>query len=498
MAASLTQDRPVLLSHEILKQPRIVTAIVITASTSSTTLGYRVKLTPPPRSHAGSSGARSSINPEVSIPVKVSCSSERGRNHADINGCVVTVERRELTTLDKRTKHCKHKLGVTSILKLRVVVIGRGSHAYPDCDMAKRLAHLFKISREQQPPLKRERDSAASEPELSGSDINREWSLDTPRIFDILAPVDNILIAGCGGGYDILSGLPLFFYLTGRGKKVTLANLSFTTLCNTGAQKFSDGCYSVLCSLQPSFKLRTDYFPELYLAQWLKQEHGMDTTVYAFDREVGVKPLSQAYQKIVKKYDIGAVVLVDGGTDSLMLGNEKHMGTPTEDHCSMAAVNSCSVPIKLLACLGFGVDAFHGVSHGLFLENVAEMERAGGYLGCFSVSSQSREGRLYMEGYRAVSAHMQPSIVCSSITDAMSGHFGNHHSTGRTGNTQLFINPLMSIYWTFELPVVVSHIPYAKQLLSTNKMDEVTTVIMKHNGEVASKGEIRNSLPLPM
>ena len=359
--------------------------------------------------------------------------------------------------------------------------------------MAKKLASLLQLSKSSP---KKELDN--SESELPRSESKGEWSLDTPRIFEILAPVDSILIAGCGGGYDILSGLPLFFYLTGKGKKVTLANLSFTTLCDTGAPKFSDGCYSVESSLQPNSKLRTDYFPELYLVQWLKQEHGIDTAVFAFDREIGVKPLSRAYQKIAKKYDIGAIVLVDGGTDSLMIGTEKHMGTPSEDHCSMTAANSCAVPIRLLACLGFGVDTFHGVSHGLFLENVAAMERAGGYLGCFSISSRSREGKLYMDGYKAVSARMQPSIVCSSITDAMSGHFGNHHSTSRTGKSQLFINPLMSMYWTFELPVVVSHIQYAEQLLSTNKMDEVMTVIMKYNGEVASKGEIRNPLPLPM
>ena len=368
------------------------------------------------------------------------------------------------------------------------------SHALiASANMAKKLANLFQSSKSS---AKKESDS--SEAEVPRKEVKGEWSLDTPRIFEILAPVDSILIAGCGGGYDILSGLPLFFYLTGKGKKVTLANLSFTTLRDTGAPKFSDGCYSVQSSLQPSSKWRGDYFPELYLVRWLNEEQGIDTTIFAFDREVGVKPLSQAYQKIVKKYDIGAIVLVDGGTDSLMIGNEKHMGTPSEDHCSMAAANSCSVPIRLLTCLGFGVDTFHGVSHGLFLENVAAMERAGGYLGCFSVSSQSREGKLYMDGYKAVSMHMQPSIVCSSITDAMSGHFGNHHSTSRTGSSELFINPLMSMYWTFELPVVMSHIHYAEQLLSTNKMDEVTIVIMKYNGEVASRGEIRNRLPLPM
>jgi len=37
-----------------------------------------------------------------------------------------------------------------------------------------------------------------------------------------------IFIAGAGGGFDVFSGLPLYFGLRAAGKKVTLANLSFS------------------------------------------------------------------------------------------------------------------------------------------------------------------------------------------------------------------------------------------------------------------------------
>lgn len=40
----------------------------------------------------------------------------------------------------------------------------------------------------------------------------------------------NILICGCGGGYDVFSGLQLFFDLKAMGKEVFLANLAFTHL----------------------------------------------------------------------------------------------------------------------------------------------------------------------------------------------------------------------------------------------------------------------------
>ena len=48
--------------------------------------------------------------------------------------------------------------------------------------------------------------------------------------FTELEAAKNILIAGAGGGYDIFSGLPLYFGLQAAGKKVHLANLSFSFL----------------------------------------------------------------------------------------------------------------------------------------------------------------------------------------------------------------------------------------------------------------------------
>ena len=324
-----------------------------------------------------------------------------------------------------------------------------------------------------------------------------QWSITRPRIIDLLSNSSNVLVAGCGGGYDVLSGLPLYFALRDQGKSVTLANLSFTSLYYLSPPLLCDKCHVVDASFKSDKLSEKQYFPELYLARWLK-EKGHETPIYCFDRNIGAQSLSKAYNKIVDKHNIDAIVLVDGGTDSLMLGSEYHMGTPAEDHCSMVAANSTGVSIKLIACIGFGVDTYHGVCHGLFLENVATIEKQGGFYGSFSVSQFSKEGRLYMDAYQYVSLQMQSSIVCASITDAMKGHFGDHHSTGRTRGSTLFINSLMAIYWTFNLSIVVSNIPYAAKLLATPNMDAVDIVISENYREVTKRNEIRNKLPLPM
>jgi hypothetical protein len=52
-------------------------------------------------------------------------------------------------------------------------------------------------------------------------------------IFDRLADCRNILIAGMGGGFDVFSGLPIYFALPERGQRAHLANLTARTQGST-------------------------------------------------------------------------------------------------------------------------------------------------------------------------------------------------------------------------------------------------------------------------
>ena len=48
--------------------------------------------------------------------------------------------------------------------------------------------------------------------------------------FEELRRAQNVPIAGAGGGFDLFSGLPLAFNLHAAGKRVFLANLTFSNL----------------------------------------------------------------------------------------------------------------------------------------------------------------------------------------------------------------------------------------------------------------------------
>jgi hypothetical protein len=103
------------------------------------------------------------------------------------------------------------------------------------------------------------------------------------------------------------------------------------------------------------------YFPESNLSQWFRNSEKQEVPIYTIDRSAGVKPSRKIYQALVEKLSLDAIVLVDGGTDSVMRGDEDGNGSPEEDMTSIAALKKVKVQTKILACLGFGVDCFHGV-----------------------------------------------------------------------------------------------------------------------------------------
>lgn len=290
-------------------------------------------------------------------------------------------------------------------------------------------------------------------------------------------------MAGAGGGYDVFGGLPLYFRLKSLGHEVWLANFSFTQLQNHEAVE--DG--SPLVEVGPD----TDgphYFPEKYLAQWLSPTEGPPETIYTFKR-CGVKPLTKAYQHLVDELNLDAIVLVDGGTDSLMRGDEYGLGTPNEDMTSIAAVNKVDCRVKLLTAIGFGVDTFHGVCHHFFLEAVADLASKGHFLGAFSLLPEFEEANQFRKACDYVFTRMadHTSIVMSSVLNAVIGRFGDYHATSRTRGSELYINPLMALYWSFHLEGVAERCLYINELYETEISGEVTRAILLFRGRVKQR-----------
>ena len=166
-----------------------------------------------------------------------------------------------------------------------------------------------------------------------------------------------VLLAGCGGGFDVASAIPLLQWLTEAGVNVTLANLSFSELENSGAERIGP-CGWII---EPGCRAMR-YFPEHCMTEWLLGR-GLEPRIYGL-RATGVSPYRATLRAIVEAEEIDALVLIDGGTDSIVRGNEARLGTIEEDALSIVAAFFFAAPMPtFLACLGFGIDHLPGISH---------------------------------------------------------------------------------------------------------------------------------------
>lgn len=314
--------------------------------------------------------------------------------------------------------------------------------------------------------------------------------LDLP-FFSELADARTVLLGGAGGGADLFAGLPLYFALKAAGKEVHLANLSFAAIFDSTARVLGPALVQVDASTETGAR----YFPEVHLSRWF-ETRGERVPVYCFDR-AGARPIAEAYRQVAEQVRPDAVVLVDGGTDSLMRGDEAGLGTPEEDAASLAAVHALDVPRKYLVCIGFGIDAFHGVCHAHVLEAVAALARSGDYLGAWSLLRGMPEVERYREAvqYAFGGASRQPSVVNASILSAVDGEFGDYHATARTHGSELFINPLMSLCWAFRLDAVARRNLYLDRIRETETNFQLRLAI-EHFRE--SLPAARPWQPLPM
>ncbi len=301
-----------------------------------------------------------------------------------------------------------------------------------------------------------------------------------PALFDTpllhrLQSCERILVAGAGGGFDLLSGLPIAFALRERHKTVFLANLTFTPVTRASARPVA----AELFEIDADTSGQASYFPEHHLAVWLR-DHGYPDQIFLI-RKGGSADIRAAYAWLAHELRLDALVLVDGGTDLLMTGDEAGLGTPVEDITSLLAARELDLPVKLAVCVGFGVDTYHGVCHAHFLENVAALAKVGAYHGVFALLPGIASVDAWLDAVDWVQQHTpgRESIVCASVTDAARGEFGDHHSLARTRakGSELFINPLMSMVWGFDLDPVADRVRYRHDIVHTTTPFEVAAAI---------------------
>jgi hypothetical protein len=305
-------------------------------------------------------------------------------------------------------------------------------------------------------------------------------------IIDELAKCKSLLIAGMGGGFDIFCGLPIYFELKKRGVNVHLANFSFSDIENMRhGIRLSHTLVGVTFDAQNIYP----YFPEFYLAEWLKINQKEDIPIWCFQK-TGALPLTENYKILAEHLSLDGVLLIDGGVDSLVRGDEAEKGTVIEDATSLFAVNELSnIKNRYIVCLGLGAERDMTYAH--IFENIAAITKKGGFWGSCSLTPSMPA---YQDFENAV-LHVQskpfhdPSVINSSIISAVRGNYGDYHLTEKTKGSHLWISPLMAIYWFFDFDVVVKRNLFLSQLHGTLTFRDALSRVMEFGKHVNYRKE---------
>ncbi|MBN2358937.1 MAG: DUF1152 domain-containing protein [Deltaproteobacteria bacterium] len=286
-----------------------------------------------------------------------------------------------------------------------------------------------------------------------------------------LADATRILLAGCGGGYDVFGGVPLAVDLLDRGKQVFFASSSFCYLNGlAGASQHREA--PNLYAVPGGAATVSTYCPEAWLARWLEQQLGYTEPVWAFDK-TGVQPLLAAYRLLVRQHALDAVVLVDGGVDSLLRGDESSLGTPAEDLASIAAVEQLEVGTKVLACFALGAEIRDGICHAQVFERIGELTRLGGFLGASALVGTGRSGALYREAVEFAFANQEGqrrSHINKVVCAAMNGEAGSR-------GAHIWLSPLMNLFWFFDATVVAQSSMLVPHVRDTESIWDVSARI---------------------
>eukprot|EP01124_Arcella_intermedia_P019160 TRINITY_DN262_c0_g1_i1.p1 TRINITY_DN262_c0_g1~~TRINITY_DN262_c0_g1_i1.p1 ORF type:complete len:360 (-),score=83.14 TRINITY_DN262_c0_g1_i1:31-1110(-) len=325
--------------------------------------------------------------------------------------------------------------------------------------------------------------------------------------------IKNVAIAGCGGGFDFVHSLNLYPELVRLQKKITIISFSFgdvSQILNSPVVWEQDGVK--VKEVSSTSKQDAYYNPELSMVTFLDSKYPTQAPhkIYGCNaRQFTVPLLTTFYQSLVDKDGIDAFILFDGGSDSLMSGDEEGLGDPIEDCVSVSAVSLLkNVREKILISVGFGSDRFNGVSDAASLRAVAELTSKGGFLGSVSIEPTSEGFECYQACVKHIYQRQQfRSVLTGLIIESAKGTFGylssdNNNNPGLGLNTRVsgktaFVWPLMSVLFAFDVTVVHKRSRLAVWIASAKTVQEMYNALREGRANLKKQQKLRPVENLP-
>lgn len=299
----------------------------------------------------------------------------------------------------------------------------------------------------------------------------------------------NIIIAGCGGGYDLFGGLPLFYLLKHIANHIVFTNYSFTSI--TVLNQYGLQCANNLYLIKPTVLLNLNdnhlntYFPEAYVA------YHLNVDVYALSHPTTIYDLIEAYQIIISNMQyIDKLFLIDGGCDVLLTGKEIGLGTPVIDMMHLKAIQNLNIRSKYILAVGVNIDIADGVDLGDLNQRLTTLKNNGTLINQQLWSLNQPEIRFYRDIVKQ--SLPQLTIVHSLVVATLEGHRGYYtppHLISRITISKIDLTDQTCSEYLFDLNQIAKDVEYLDQLESIMNNQQVNNLINKYrqNNSLISK-----------
>ncbi len=220
------------------------------------------------------------------------------------------------------------------------------------------------------------------------------WTVPKPSVEELLRGCNSVLIAGCGGGGDLVQSISIMNYARTLGVK----NVCLATVSVNWWGKYSDGCEIFdLDWFQPSRRIGKHLariLPETRLTggmgagKWTYEiavANLFDAPVYAIGLSGGLPGVREALETIVRENGCELFISADIGSDAFFSGEETQVCSPLIDAISVLCASEMDIP-GVYALNGYGGDAEMHMAH--LNRNVGEAMRRGGYLGASGITQK--------------------------------------------------------------------------------------------------------------
>ena len=308
--------------------------------------------------------------------------------------------------------------------------------------------------------------------------------------------IKTVMLCGCGGGFDFVHSLTLYPELRRLGKGVVIGSYSFGDPSEIAEATDVFNEAGALARRATAASIPDGYYgPEVHVCSFLDRRYPASAPhfVYAYyARAFTVPTLTRFYRQLVEAHSVDAIVLVDGGSDSIMAGDEEGLGDPIEDAVSVATVASLDgLKAKVLISIGLGSDRFNHVSDAASLRAIAELTRMGGFLGSLGLEPQAPGSRFYRDCLEHIYRRQGfRSVLAGTIASAVNGWFGRDEVPPelqqRVRPGELFLWPLMAMLWAFDVETVARRSLIATWIRECRSVPECYTALYGGRGQLGA------------